>query len=180
MAIKQVILLTTEAPRHIQVHLQTLSTLSPLRKRNVACRASLWACWTVGRGLYERNTKTRQRLNWWVTLYMVEVATLLCKDKTWICFKFYDNTIFFAKKNVTKHTCGVCDCCNKFSPPLQLKWSLNRCHILASLDVRWPVQPPLHLWLPVLGFRALKEGFCLLSCFLGKRSAGKDKPGLTG
>lgn len=35
-----------------------LCTLIPLRKRNVAWRASLWVCWTGGSGLHECKTKT--------------------------------------------------------------------------------------------------------------------------
>lgn len=41
-----------------QFRTQPSFTLSPLRKRNVAWRASLCVCWTGGSGLHECNTKT--------------------------------------------------------------------------------------------------------------------------
>lgn len=50
--------------------------------------------------------------------------------------------------------------------PSQLKRSPDWSCILASLWIGLPVQPPLYLRLPVLGFRTLNEGPCFLSCFL--------------
>lgn len=41
-----------------QFRTQPSFTLSPLRKRNVAWRASLCVCWTGGSGLHECNTQT--------------------------------------------------------------------------------------------------------------------------
>lgn len=78
-------------------------------------------------------------------------------------------------KHLNKCTVGLHMSCSVFSPSLQLKWSPERCCIQASLWFGLPVQPPLHLWLPVLGFRVLNEGLCFLSCSLKKGGAVEDR-----
>lgn len=89
---------------HIKLHKHSSScTFSPLRKRNVAWRASLWVCWMGGGGLVDQNKGTALK---YTQVYQNEThkaANFIClypptyMFETWsLCIKKYVSSLTLA------------------------------------------------------------------------------------